>query len=213
MKLRAAAVIVVMVGLVTVGCTGPDEPSNVPGGDVQPSMTFEEAYRELPMDGTKDLPITWDLSQVSDSDEVFAARRSLVFRYWLGSATDRTTVIPIGRHLYTERQYREVLAWFGPETSAENPFIGPLWVKTMGVEKTGSSQATVTFCTDHGHWRRAKHSARVRIDRATIESYVMEYVQTGDGERRWLADQHIDLESDPEVKYGAECDKWAQHQP
>jgi hypothetical protein len=41
----------------------------------------------------------------------------------------------------------------------------------------------------------------------------MERVQTGDGELRWLADRHVDPDVDREAKYGAECTKWAQHQP
>jgi hypothetical protein len=176
-------------------------------------MTFEEAYQKLPMDGTKDLPIVWDLSQVPDTEEVLAARRSLVFLYWEWSSTDWTSVIPIGRFLYTDKLYRLTLAPFADVTDNSNPSRGPLWVKTMGVEKIGPDQVRVTFCTDRGHWRGVEDKPEVRKNRANLESYVMKYVQTGDGESRWLADRHFDNDGDREPKYGAECTKWAQHQP
>jgi hypothetical protein len=220
-KLRTATVVVVMISLLVAGCTGPDEPSGVgtpsssrvPSGEAQSSTTFEEAYRKLPMDGTGNLPITWETSQVPDTDEVLAARRSLVFQYWLDSSTDWPPVVPLGRFFYTERYYQEVLAPFINATDTDNPSVGPLWVKALGVEKSGPDQVTVTFCSDHGYWREVDDSPGVRKDRATVESYVMEYVQTGDGERRWLADRHLDPDSAREAKYGAECTKWAQHKP
>jgi hypothetical protein len=40
-----------------------------------------------------------------------------------------------------------------PVKPNDNPSIGPLWVKVMGVEQAGPDQATVTFCNDIGYWR------------------------------------------------------------
>jgi hypothetical protein len=176
-------------------------------------MTLEEAYRRLPMEGTKDLPLTWGPSEVPETEEVLAARRSLVFLYWERSSTDWTPIIPIGRFLHTEEYYREVLEPFADVTDSENPSRGPLWVKTMGVEKIDPDQVRVTFCTDRGHWRGIDDKPEVRKDRANLESYVMKHVQVTDGERRWLADRHFDNDVDREPQYGAECTKWAQHQP
>ncbi|WP_412749649.1 hypothetical protein [Krasilnikovia sp. M28-CT-15] len=176
-------------------------------------MTFEEAYRKLPMDGTKDLPITWDLSGAPDTDEVLAARRGLAFEYWLDQATDWTPIIPIGRFTVTEERYEKLLAPYAKISAAENPMIGPIWVKVMGVEKNGADQATVTFCTDHGYWRHAKDSPQVRKDRANLESYQMKNVESGDGEHHWRVDGLIDNDGTREAKYGAQCTKWAQHQP
>jgi hypothetical protein len=176
-------------------------------------MTFEEAYRRLPMDGTRDLPITWDLSQVPDTEEVLAARRSLVLLYWEWSSTDWTPIVPIGRFLHTEEYYRKVLEPFADVTDSENPSKGPLWVKTMGVEKIGPDEVRVTFCTDLGHWRGIEDKPQVRKDRANLESYVVNRTQTGDGQRRWLVDRRFDNDGDRKPQYGAECTKWAQHQP
>jgi hypothetical protein len=176
-------------------------------------MTFEEAYRKLPIDGTKDLPISWDLAGLPDTSEVLAARRSLAFIYWLKQSTDWRAAIPIGQYVYTKAYFRKVLAPSETATN-DNPSIGPIWVKVMGVERTGPDQATVTFCTDRGYWHRAdEKDSKVREARANLESYVIKNVESGDGERHWLADRFIDNDGDRKSKYGTECTKWARHQP
>ncbi|GIE90748.1 hypothetical protein Are01nite_72280 [Actinoplanes regularis] len=220
LKVFAAAVVAVTVGLATAGCTNDD-----PGGDatvppsvasssaVAPSMTFEEAYRKLPMDGTTDLPITWDLAGAPDTDEVLAARRSLAFIYWQMSSSDWSPITPIGRFLYTEEYFEKVFAPLA-NTTSDNPSIGPIWVKPIGVEGTGADQATVIFCTDLGYWHEVEQkNPKVRTKRGTVQSYVMKNVESGDGERHWLADRVFDPDVDRQAKYGAECTKWALHQP
>ncbi|WP_231953521.1 hypothetical protein [Actinoplanes derwentensis] len=204
-----------MVVLATAGCTDTDEPVN-PGASASSaptSMTFDEVYRILPMDGTRDLPISWDLSQVQDTDEILAARRSLAFLKWLDASTDWPSVIPIGRFLFTERSYQATLEPFINATDTNDPRIGPIWVKTVGVETNGPDQVTVTFCTDIGYWRNTSEKSQVRRDRANLESYEMHYVQTSDGQRRWLADRVSANDGKRGPKYDAECTKWAQHQP
>ncbi len=212
------AVIAVTMVLAAAGCTSDDPPadatpSSAAPGNAGPALTFEEAYRKLPMEGTKDLPITWDLAGAPDTDEVLAARRSLVFNYWELSSIDWVPVIPIGRFVYTERYYQEFLAPYAT-ASGGNPSIGPIWVKVMGVEKTGTDQATVTFCTDLGYWHGAdQKSPAVREGRANLESHILENVRTGDGERRWLVDRLIDKDGNRQAQYGADCAKWARHRP
>lgn len=215
-----AAAVAVMVSLTAAGCTTNDEPTNrtTPASDAlsagaPSSMTLDEAYQRVPMDGVDDLRISWDVPQGQDVDEVLAARRTLAYDYWLSQATDWTPIIPIARFLYTEEYYQQV--WAGLETSkSDDPYVGALWVKFMDVEPLGPNQARVTFCADIGWWlQRSWDKTKPRKDRANLESFVMENVQTGDGERRWLADGHLDPDADREAKFGAECTKWAQHQP
>ncbi|GLW32524.1 hypothetical protein [Actinoplanes regularis] len=219
LKVFAAAVVAVTVGLAATGCTGDNAPgaettpSSASSSAAGPSMTFEEAYRKVPMDGTKDLPITWDLAGAPDTGEVLAARRSLAYNYWLDQATDWTPIIPIGRFVYTEEFNEKFLAPYATTTS-DDPLVGPIWVKVMGVEQTGPDQARVTFCTDLGYWHHAQtKDAEVRAKRGTVQSYVMENVESGDGERHWLADRMLDPDVDRQAKYGTACTKWAQHQP
>lgn len=222
MKRCAAAAIAVMAVLASTGCTDTDEPTNggasspsssTPGG-IPSSMTFEEAYRKLPMDGTEGLPITWELSGVPDTEQFLAARRSLAFSYWLRSSADWSPIVPIGRFLYTEKHYQEVLAPFANVTASEDQSAGPLWVKAMGAEETGTDQVRVTFCGDIGWLHRGTEDPKqVREDRANLESYVLKRVQSGDGERRWLTDVQIDNAGDREKQYGAQCRQWARHQP
>jgi hypothetical protein len=165
------------------------------------------------MDGTVDLPIRWELSEASDTEEVLAARRGLAYNYWLDQATDWSPIIPIGRFLYTEAYFEKVFAPFAT-TTLDNPYVGPIWVKVMGVERTGRDQATVTLCTDLGYWHRVdEKNFKVRAKRGTLQSYVMENVESGDGERHWLAGRVFDPDVDRQAKYGKECTKWAQHQP
>jgi hypothetical protein len=216
----ATGLLAVTVGLATAACTDDDPgaggttPSTAaPSSAAIPAVTFEEAYRKIPMDGTKDVPVTWDLAGAPDSDEVLAARRGLAFMYWEGQSTDWTPVIPIGRFVFTEAYYDKFLAPFAMSSAVADPLIGPIWVKVMGVEQTGSGQTTVTFCTDHGYWHHAEEkNFTVRKDRANLESYVLANVESGDGERHWLTDRRIDNDGDREPKYGAACTKWAQHQ-
>lgn len=206
----------VMVGLASASCTGEDPPAArttpaTPGGATAPSLTFEEAYRKIPMDGTRSLPITWELSGIPDVEAVLGARRALVFRYWELNAIDWTSVNPIGRFVYTERYYQEILAPFATSKS-DNPSIGPMWVKVMGVENNSADQVTVTFCADLGYWHDAKQiNPKVRKDRENLESYVMQNVQSDDGERHWRADRLHDRDRVRAPKYGAECTKWSQH--
>ncbi len=215
----ATAFLAVTVGLATAACTDDDPdaggttPSTAaPSSAAAPAMTFDEAYRKLPMDGTKDVPITWDLAGAPDTDEVLAARRGLAFMYWERQSTDWTPVIPIGRYVFTEAYYEKFLAPFATASAIDDPLIGPIWVKVMGVEQTGTGQTTVTFCTDLGYWRHAEEkNFTVRKDRANLESYVLANVESGDGERHWLTDRLIDNDGDRKPTYGAACTKWAQH--
>jgi hypothetical protein len=220
-KVLAAAVVAVTVGLTTVACTGDDPPAggsrpspSMPGSVTGSSMTFDEAYQKLPMNGTDVLPISWELSGTPDVDEVLAARRSLVFDYWNSASVDWTPVIPIGRFLYTEDYYNDVLAPYAMVSAEPNPSVGPIWTKVVGVAKSSPDRAIVTFCTDLGYWHEAQQkNFKVRPDRAAVESYVMEKVQSGDGEQRWLADRHLVPDAERRAKYGAECTKWANHKP
>ncbi len=219
LKGLTAAIVAATAGLAMSGCTGDNPPENkvtpsaASTSAAGPSLTFEEAYRQLPMNGTKDLPIAWDLAGAPDTDEVLAARRSLAFIYWERSSTDWTPIIPIGRFVYTEKFYQEFLAPYAT-SSTDKPLVGPIWVKVMGVETSGPDQATVTFCTDLGYWHEAEQgSATVSKNRANLESYVVESVASGDGVRHWLTDRLIDNDGDRKAKYGAACTKWAQHKP
>lgn len=213
-RLFAAAVAALMAGLTTAGCTEDNPPPNGTTPSSSPAMTFDEALQRLPMDGTTDVPITWDLAGAPETDEVLAARRSLVFTYAEETMPDKDSLTPVGRFLFTERYYQQILEPFESRTAdSGSPMIGPIWVRFMGIEKNSANQATVTFCLDHGYWHWAKQSnAPVRKDRATLQTYVLEKVQTGDGETRWLTDRLRDNDGDREPQYGAECTKWAQHQ-
>ncbi|GAA4952827.1 hypothetical protein [Actinoplanes utahensis] len=214
MRVRAAAVAAVMVGLMTAGCTDTDGPSTVdtsslptPGGTAS-SMTYEEAYRRLPIDGTKEVPITWDLTRAPETDKVLAARRALAFNYWMWGSTDYRPIIPVGRMLVTEITYEVILKGVADVTD-HDPTTGPLRVKLMGVGDYGGSEVTVTFCTDRGRWRGPMNKGGK--NRAYLESYEMKRVESGDGQPRWL---YLALTADTEdlkARYGAECTKWAQH--
>ncbi len=216
MRLRVAAIVAVLTGLVVAGCTddGGDPPGSAsPGLSAPPSMTFEEAYQRVPLDGTSGLKIFWELPEGADTDEVLGARRALAHVYWGSNAVDWTPVMATSRFLFTERYYQQVLAGLGG-SGAGDPYIGPIWVRFMGVEKLGPDQARVTFCTDIGWWFQSSwDKTDPRKDRANLESVVMENVTTGDGERRWLADQRWNPDADRAPEYGAQCSDWARHTP
>ncbi|WP_430781408.1 hypothetical protein [Actinoplanes sp. G11-F43] len=211
-----AAALAVTVGLTTASCsddgtpTVADTPSAAPPSAAGPVMTAEEAYQKLPMDGTKDLPITWEPSGAPETDEVLAARRALVLHYWLFQATDWPPIIQVGRQLYSDRYYQKLLAPYADPKPVDNPSVGPIWIKYMGSEPAGSGKVMVTFCADLGYWHGAKETgAKVREERAILESYLME--QTPD--QRWVADGRLDNHVDLEPKYGDDCAEFAKHKP
>lgn len=213
----AAAVVAVTVGLTVVGCTGDDPetgattPTAGPSSAPALSMTFDEASRKLPMDGTKELPITWEVSAAEDTDEVLAARRGLAFLYWERASTDWAPMVALGPYFHTDKYFQASIAPYasGAET---NPMLGHQWFKLMGVEKAGADEATVTFCGDIGLRRRAdEKTVPARPKRWNLESYVVKNVMTGDGESHWLVDDRNDNDTDREGKYGAQCEAWAQH--
>ncbi|GLY02373.1 hypothetical protein [Actinoplanes sp. NBRC 101535] len=214
MKRLTSGAAVVMMSLLA-GCTGTDEPStsSTPSSPATASMTDEEAHRKVPIDGTDAVPITWESLESPESEQVLAARRSLAFLYWERSETDWTPIIPIARHLVTEKHFQEVYEPFAGVTDFEDPLRGPLWIKLMGVEKTSPDVVRVNFCTDRGYWLRVKDEAKVREDPANLESIVVKLVQTGDGEPRWLTDMQIDNAGDRADQYGAQCTAWAKHKP
>ena len=65
-------------------------------------------------------------------------------------------IIGIGRFVHLEAFHDKFLAPYERSSAVQNPSIGPIWVTVMGVENTGADQATVTFCTDLGHWHAAE---------------------------------------------------------
>ena len=213
-RVRAAAVAAVMVGSMTAGCTDTDGPSTVDTassptqGGTASSMTYEEAYQRLPIDGTKEVPITWDLTQAPETDKVLAARRALAFNYWRWGSIDYRPIIPVGRMLVTEITYETILKDVTDVTD-NDPTTGPLRVKLMGVSDYGGSEVTVTFCTDRGRWRGAMNKGGK--DRAYLESYEMKRVGSSDGQSRWLFFVLTADTKDLKARYGAECTKWAQH--
>lgn len=216
MRRRTVAITAVMVGFMAAGCTNPEKHPNVDPSNPSPSsMTFEEAYQKVPIDGVGDLKIHWDVPPAADTGEVLAARRSLAYNYWLPQATDWNPIIPLGRYLFTEWWYQKVLAGFETNAGSDDPSIGPIWVKFMGVDKLAPDQTRVTFCTDIGWWHEtSENNPQVRKNRANLESLIMHNVPTGDGERHWLTNQHFNPADDErEAKYGAECTKWARHEP
>ncbi|GLY00647.1 hypothetical protein [Actinoplanes sp. NBRC 101535] len=208
----ATTLLAVAVALTIAGCTDDSQPTTEPvASPATPPLTFEEAYQQVPMDGTERLPITWELTGAPDTDEVLAARRSLAYEYWLSQATDWSPIIAVGRYFYTDEYYDRSLAPYAT-TVSDNPYTGPIWAKVMGVEQTGTDHATVTFCADLGYWHTAQSKdAKVREARGSVQSYVMENITSADGEGHWLTAQRLDPDVDRRTKYGAECTKWAKH--
>ncbi|WP_430790287.1 hypothetical protein [Actinoplanes sp. G11-F43] len=203
-------VVASVVLLSTAACTTDPPPAPAPSA-AAPAMTVDEAHRLLPMDGAGDLTITWDPSP--DTDEVQAARRSLALNYWMDAVTDWTSIIPVGRMLSADRHYREVLAPFAESTDAGKPASGPMWVKTMGAQKIRPYQVQVTFCTDLGHLREDGKPYRDIKKRANLETYLMQYVTTADGNRGWRTASVATTDFSRAKTYGPECTRWARHQP
>ncbi|GLY00648.1 hypothetical protein [Actinoplanes sp. NBRC 101535] len=208
----ATTLLAVAVALTIAGCTDDSQPTTEPvASPATPPLTFEEAYQQVPMDGTERLPITWELTGAPDTDEVLAARRSLAYEYWLSQATDWGPIVTLGNYFYGDSHYDRFLAPFASTTS-DNPYVGPVWIRVMGVEQTGTDQATVVFCTDDGYLHESEDTDfTVRDKRASVQSYTMTNVASGDGERHWLAETRSNPDTGREAKYGKACTAWARH--
>ena len=220
MRMFAAAVIALTLGLTTAGCTSgnPAPDKTVPSNAAGPSLTFAEAYQQVPMNGTGAQPITWDLAGMPQTDEVLTAQRIVAYQQWLGRSQDWRPIVPLGHYFYTDALYTDVSAPF--ENAVSNtPQIGPLWIKYMGAEQTGPNRVMVIFCTDIGWWHNTKEADDVhRKNRADLDVSVMTKVRTSDGEEHWLSDKGLgkaggegNIPNRP--KYEAQCTKWAQHTP
>ncbi|HWS31939.1 MAG TPA: hypothetical protein VN408_04260 [Actinoplanes sp.] len=203
--------------LTTAGCTGADSPaapSPAVSGSAAPSLTYEEAVGRIPMDGTEQLKVHWDTSGVPDTDIVLAARRALAFDYWKSSVSDWTQVVPAGRPLVTETYYRTIMEQFAGSTDSGADHNGTVWLRTAGVDQIRPYQAKVVFCADIGHLRySATESTAVRKKRAYLVEQDMQYVKTADGTSRWLFRGGGETEAATSATYGADCAKWAKHQP
>ncbi|WP_231956895.1 MULTISPECIES: hypothetical protein [unclassified Actinoplanes] len=220
-KALTAATLVTTVGLTLAACTvehprgDKTTPPAANGSAGTPSMTFDEAYRKVPMNGTANQPITWDVTSTPDTEEVLAARRSFAFLHWEKQATDWAPILPIGRYLYTDDYYASVFAPFITSTSPiEDPWAGPIWVKSVGVEQMAPDRQRVTFCADLGNWHHGSEKPYAAPGhRGVIQSYEMQNVESGDGERHWLTDRVFNPDIDRQAKYGSACTKWAVHKP
>ncbi|HWS31938.1 MAG TPA: hypothetical protein VN408_04255 [Actinoplanes sp.] len=204
------AVAAVVMCLAAAGCTGDlDPPLEQTLPSVSPSLTAEQAFARLPLDGTDQVPITWDLSGRKSADLLLGAQRGLAFLYWQWGSTDWTPIMPVGKIVHWGPYYEGRLSEFENVTDFQEPATGPLWVKLMGYDGED-----VTFCTDRGHWRDDEDSPGARTNRAQLETFSMtQEKRDSSGYKAWVVLDYDPLDAEMRAKYQAACTKWAQHQP
>ncbi len=185
----------VATALMVAGCSPDTPPTPTPAPAASPTpMSREEAYAAVPLDGTADTPITWDLTAVKESTKVLAARHGLAHLYWQWGATDWTPIIPVAEALYLHVFYEQSWEPFAGVTDFTEPVNGPLRVKAMGEDKTSEGFPVVTFCTDRSRWGDSG-------DRPVLETYLIHSdARLGS---YFVADE------DAEAKYRTQCTEWA----
>jgi hypothetical protein len=211
-------VVALAAATVTAGCTDdPGRPAPTPAPTSStPTLTYQEAYARIPLDGDPKAPVRWEVPPVADAEQASAteaARRGVAFDYWWSAQPDQGQGGYLARYLYTAQLYDKLFGKLSPGPNAD-PNVGPVWVKVMGTEPTAPDEVWVTFCADIGWWHDgSKPADQHRAERDSLLSLQMRKVRQDDGEPRWLIDRWLDEDTDRKPRYGRQCTAWATHTP
>lgn len=227
----AALVVFTAAGLVTAcGPAGeaPDPPSPSPSAEPPsasptwwgPEISYEEAYRRIPIDGGAAVRLHWELPEVTDPDEaeaLLATRRFIALDRYRGSLELPNTEAYLYQYVATRRFVEDHFPPGGLGLDARNdPDVGTVWVWVMAVRRVAPNEIRVETCTDIGWLHEIPYHAtdEPRLPRAVLEWYRVRRERAGDGVDRWLVDgmnPHADGDLGPEAV--ERCDAWATHTP
>lgn len=222
----AAASIAAMVVLVSA-CTGvqeqlPPQPSSAAPSPSPtwfgPEITFEAAYERIPLAGTEDLRLIWEVPELADPDE---AEALLATRRFMALDLVRHSVVKPNEYAYlyqyvATHSYMDIYPPGGPDLRPTNrPDVGTVWIWVMAVRRLAPAEIQVETCTDIGWLHELPGPTDVpRMPRSPLERYRVLLERGGDGVERWLVDgvnPNADDELGPEAV--ARCDSWATHTP
>lgn len=221
--LVVASLVVVAVVSACDARQPPDVPSESPVPSPAPTwfgpaISYEEAYRRIPMEGTEDVRLIWEVPELSDpaeSEAVLATRRFIAIDHFRGSVARPNEHAYLYQYVAT-RNYMQIYPAHGPDPRATNrPDVGTVWIWVMAVRRVAPDEIRVETCTDIGWLHEVPGpTEEPRLPRSPLEWYRVKLERGGDGVERWLVDgvnPNADRDLGPEAV--ERCDSWATHTP
>lgn len=219
-RLGIAATMLMPTFVLTAACSGHDgeQTSSNSKPSASSSTSYEQAVKLIPLDGTKEMPLSWRLPESGTPDEneaLTAARRYLAFFYYLGSLEQPAKTAQLSPHIATKQLASEDIKIYGASDGNPDPSVGPLWIWVLDMDMQASAKTRVDLCMDLGwHERRSVRSKGPRPpgDRLSFKSIEVEKVQGGGEPPRWkAADFRIEDDKRLAPRYKKQCQAWAKH--
>lgn len=206
-----------------VGCTGawPGSPvarSPSPTG-WGPDLSAEEAFTRIPLAGTDQVPLHWEVPDFDTEDvaeAVLAARRFQALSVYRYSQPAPDAEAYLYQWVATDRMIGVRFPDGPPDPDRPNPgqSRGPAWLRVLDTEQVGAAQVRVTICQDLGWLGEVDGSVDLpRHDRARHRHYAVVEQRPVDGSPHWLVNQ---VWAEWELVGAAlrhECEEWATHDP
>jgi hypothetical protein len=213
----AAAAVLAFTGA-TAGCSGEPPRATVVAGTTGGSSAAEQQLARVPLNGTDEAPIYWDLAVNPDptlADAVLAARRAQALEVVRESSVKPTGLAEVLPYVETPSlASADLLVW--QQQVNTDPMVGPVWIRVIDVSRRSVDEVLVGLCVDL-RWRHPR-STRVagapKLDhRVGILAAVVRRVGAP-GPAQWLVDDlGTGAAGDMENRRGAECTSWATHSP
>lgn len=213
-----------VVGLLA-GCMEPYDGEPEAMETASPLLSYEEITARIPLSGTDEWPLFWEIDLFEDP---LAAEAGRVPHYYeaLTIMLDTQRIpdpedLQLLDYFLTEEYARRVRSWFPSSTPLPAGYdylqTGPRWFRVVAVDiAPGGTEALVTSCMDLTWY--AHHPDGVPRDVGStgwsegwgMISYTL-HRETVDGDLRWrIARKHV-APSDHAKQYADECRRWADH--
>jgi hypothetical protein len=209
----AAIAVVLPAGCVGSAPTGRSpEPSPSLWG---PAISAREALAQVPLDGTKEIPIHWELPETDDADEsaaILTARRFRAVDFFRQSRRDWNAHAYLYQWLTIGDARDSIIRRFSTGSAEHGQRAGPVWIWVLDAERRTATEIHVHMCSDT-RWvdfverpvGDLPHGSKGRW-----QTYTVKLVATRDG-ARWLVDFVDDSRITDRGDRYDRCDAWAGH--
>jgi hypothetical protein len=206
--------------LVVIGaCTGQGGTKPPPRGAKPSPLSYDQAVRLIPLNGTKELPLTWRLPEAgtaAEKEATLAAQRYIALYHYLGSLERPAQMARVSPQVATERISKIDVGIYGSSDGNPDPSVGPLWIWMLNMSMDGSDKAFIGLCIDMGWWgdrSRTKDLPR-KSRRASLQSIEVQRTQSAGQPPRWkAADFNNKADEKLAPRYAKQCTAWAKHTP
>lgn len=204
--------------VVTGACSGQGGTKPPPRAAKPSSLSYDQAVRLIPLNGTKELPLTWRVPETdtaAEKEAVLAAQRYIALYHYLGSLEQPAQIARVSPQVATERLSKIDVGIYGSSDGNPDPSVGPLWIWMLDVSMDGSDKALIDLCFDFG-WYGNRSSTKDRprkSRRASLQSIEVQRVRSTGQPPRWKA-ANFNIKADELApRYAKQCNAWAKHTP